>query len=379
MSALTIATVAALGVAVAAALALAWRGASALLVPRPYALMPEFEVLAYRDGRVTLPAPPTRHQFADTRKHGTFGLLWDGGHGVLGAIESDDGARVVRRLEVVVGTPPRAGSAARLDTFVYRRDPLQDRGLPYEEVTVAGEVGPLSGWWLPGTRAPAVLVLHGRRRGERAEALRALPALAEDGRPVLVMAYRNHRDAPASPDGVYTYGRDEAADALAGVRFLAEQGATRAVLVGFSMGGATALEALKRWPDDGPELAGLVLDAPLVDPAAAVVQRVRRSGLPLAAAWGRLVLGLAGWRSGVRWRDLDQRRSAHAVTVPVLLVTGVDDGTVPVATVDAFAARLAGPTRYQRVEGADHLEAWNRDPEAYEGWLRAFLAGLEAA
>lgn len=376
MGPLAIAATVALGLVAVVVLILAWRGSSVLLVPRPYALMPEFEVLDYRDGRVTLPAPPNGHQFADTRKAGTFGLVWEGGHGVLGPVAADDGTRLVRPLDVTAGVPPRAGSAARLDTFVHRRDPLQDRGLPFEEVTVEGEVGPLSGWWLPGPGGPAVLVLHGRRRGERSEALRALPALAAEGRPVLVLAYRNHRDAPASPDGLYRYGRDEAADALAGVRFLAGRGASRVVLVGLSMGGATALEAVKRWPEDGPALAGLILDAPLVDPAAAVVQRLRRSGVPLAAAWARLVLGVAAWRAGVRWGDLDQRRSAAGVEVPVLLVTGVQDGTVPVATVDAFAERLAGPTDYRRVEGADHLEAWNLDPAAYEGWLRDFLAEL---
>lgn len=362
-----------LGVLLAALALAAWRGSSVLLVPRPYDLMPEFKVVAYRDGRVTLPQPPSRRQFADTRKPGTFGLVWPTGYGVLGPVEADDGATVVRSLRLVDGTPPAAGTPARIDTFVYRSDPLRAHAMAFEEVAVASGLGPLAAWWLPGRGTLAVLVLHGRRRGERAETLRALPTLAEDGRSVLVLAYRNHRGSPTSPDGLYHYGASEADDALAGVRFLAERGAEHVVVMGFSMGGAIALEAAKRWPPNGPRLAGLILDSPLVDPAAVTVQRARRSGMPLAATWGRVVLALASLRSGVRWRDLDQTRSAAAVTVPVLLIAGERDQTVPVRTVDAFAERLGARVHYRRVAEADHIEAWNRDPAAYRGWLREFL------
>ncbi|MEJ2288903.1 MAG: alpha/beta fold hydrolase, partial [Deinococcales bacterium] len=213
-------------------------------------------------------------------------------------------------------------------------------------------------------------------RGERAETLRVLPALADGERSVLVLAYRNHRGSPPSPDGFYHYGASESDDALAGVAFLAQRGIRRVVLYGFSMGGATALEATKRWPTDGPALAGLILDSPLVDPAAVAAQRSRRAGVPFPRAWTRATLALAAWRSGLRWRALDQCRSADRIRVPVLLVAGIDDGTVPIDAVDAFAERLPGPLRYHRVPGADHIEAWNLDPATYEGWVRGFLDGL---
>jgi pimeloyl-ACP methyl ester carboxylesterase len=250
----------------------------------------------------------------------------------------------------------------------------------FEDVRVPSDVGDLAGWWLPGTPGTTgVLLLHGRRRGERAETLRVLPTVADAGRSVLVLAYRNHRDSPASPDGFYHYGSSEAEDALAGARFLAEHGVRDVVLYGFSMGGATALEALKRWPSTGvPSVAGMVLDAPLIDPAAVTEARVRRAGVPFPRAWSRATLALAAWRSGVRWRALDQRRNAQDVEVPVLLMAGTDDQTVPVEVIDAFAARLAGRVTYHRVDGADHIEAWNLDPDAYARKLGSFLAGLSA-
>lgn len=354
---------------------LVWRGSSLLLVPRPYALMPEFTILGYADGEVTLPPPRSARQFADTRREGVYGLLWRGGHGRLEAVVRDDAEGVVRPLSIVAGAPPRAGDPARMDNFIYRRDPRQDLHLAFEDVTVQSDVGGLAGWWLAGApeKRTAVLVVHGRRRGERCETLRALPPVVAGGRSALVLAYRNHRDAPPSPDGFYHYGETEAADVMAGVRFLAGQGARRVALFGFSMGGAAVLEAVKRWPPDAPGLAGLLFDSPLVDPAASTVARLVNAGLPFPKTWARASLTVAAWRSGVNWESLDQRRSAGQVPVPVLLIAGTRDRTVPVAAVDDFAARLTGPVRYRRVEGADHVEAWNLDPDAYAGWVRDFL------
>jgi len=372
----TVVALAALGVLVALAAGLAWRGSSLLLVPRAYALLPEFTVLGYRDGRVRLPAPTSPRPFADTRRAGSYALLWGGGHGRLGPVEIDDGRVVVRPLTILAGRPPGAGDAARLDTFVYRRDPLQDLGLPFQDVRVPSHVGLLAAWWLPGRGDAAVVIVHGRRRGERAETLRFLPAVIEGGSGALVLAYRNHRGAPPSPDGFYHYGASEFRDVLAGVRFLAERGVRRVALFGVSMGGTAVLEAAKHWPESGPALAGLLFDSPLVDPAAATVARLREAHLPLARLWAWLSLGVAAWRSGLRWRDLDQRRTAERLRLPVLLIAGTDDRTVPIGSVDAFARRLSGPVSYHRVAGADHVEAWNRDPGSYDAWLREFLAGL---
>jgi hypothetical protein len=252
--------------------------------------------------------------------------------------------------------------------------------MAFEEVRVPGELGPLAAWWLPGDPgATAVLVLHGRRRGERAETLRVLPILGDGGRSVLALAYRNHRGSPPSPDGFYHYGASEADDALAGVRFLAERGARRVVLYGFSMGGAVALEALRRWPATAPPPAGVILDSPLIDPTPVALERVRRAGIPFPRAWARATLAVAAWRSGLRWRELDQRRHAEGIDVPALIVAGIDDHTIPIGLVDAFVERLRAPARYHRVAGADHTEAWNLDPAAYTRWVRDFLDALSAS
>jgi pimeloyl-ACP methyl ester carboxylesterase len=361
--------------------AVGWMFSDTILVPAPYGLMPEFELIDVRAGedgayRVTLPlpgeAPP---QMARTDVRGRYGLLWEGGAGRLGDVLERGDGRVVRAVVPTRGAPPEPGDPARVDVTLFGPDPAA-RGLAFEEVAIPGPVGDLPGWWLAGggDGRDAVLVLHGRRRADRTEALRILPTLVETGASVLVASYRNHDASPPSPDGFYHYGASEADDAVAAARWLARRGVRRVALVGFSMGGSVAIGALDRWPDDAPRPVALVLDSPLIDPLPAFTVGARDMGLPapgLLAGWATRV---AGWRSGVDFAGLDRRGQAPALDLPVLLVAGVDDGTVPIAVVDAFAAALPRPPTYLRLDGVEHVEGWNADPDRYEAAVRTFLA-----
>lgn len=378
--------VAALLLLAGAAVALGWVFSSRVIVPAPYALMPEFEVVASRAGppaTVTLPRTGSGNQHADVDVIGTYALLWDGGYGLLGEFVADAGDAVTRRLEVVEGSLPAAGTPARIDNFVFRRDPQRDLGLAYEELTLQGGVGSVRAWYVPPEEARAgsrtgVLVLHGRRRGELIETLRFLPALHGLGLHVLAQSYRNHDRSDRSPDGLYHYGASEWEDALAGARELAARGVDRVVLFGISMGGAVALEALERWGPGLPEVVGVVLDSPLVDPYATVELGAVRSGLPFPGLLTRLALTVAGWRTGVDFGSLVQADDAARVPVPVMVVAGTGDTTVPIASVDALVDALRVPVTYHRVEGAEHVDVWNRlGAERYAEWLAAFVASLE--
>ena len=92
--------------------------------------------------------------------------MWDGGATVVGEVLADDGERVTRRLD---GPVPPAGTMARLVTSVWESDPRAALGLPFTDVVVPGELGPLPAWRIDpvpaatagGGRTWAVLV-HGR-------------------------------------------------------------------------------------------------------------------------------------------------------------------------------------------------------------------------
>lgn len=368
-------------VAVAAAVGLGWRVAAGLLVPIPYSLQPEFEVRGYDPvrGVVTLPAPPSApRQFQRTDAEGRFGLLWSTGrgvgHGRLGAVLARGDGWLERSLEVVVGPPPATGAPARLDVTLHRRDPLADHGVPFEEVRIEGPAGAIAAWWIDRGGDAAVVMVHGRRRGDRTDTLRALPTALASGASVLVTSYRNHDRSDPAPHGLYTYGRDEADDLLAAVAFLRARSVERVAVVSYSMGSAVALLARERWPEAGPRLVGIAMDSPLLDPREVVTAAVARAGTPLPHLVASVGLALARLRVGVDWGALDLRRIAPTLDVPTLLVGGVADQTIPVTLLDEFAA--AAPPEwltYWRVEGAHHVEAYNIDPEGYEQRLAAFL------
>ncbi|MBW7915407.1 MAG: alpha/beta fold hydrolase [Trueperaceae bacterium] len=376
-------TVVALAVLAVLALgAVGWVLAGRVVVPQPYGLAPEFELGRVTDltgGRygVELPGGAAPAQHANARAAGAYLLLWEGGHGALREVLADDGATVTRAVELREGAPPAAGLKGRIDNFYYRHDPATDLGIAYEELRLDGPVGGLRAWYLPAEQGTAVLLLHGRRRGELIETLRFAKALNELGLPVLALAYRNHDASDPSPDGLYHYGASEWQDALVGALELARRGHGRLILYGLSMGGAVALEALERWPAPAPEVVGLVLDSPLVSPSDVVEVGAVKAGLPFPGALTRLALFVAGLRTGVDFAGLEQARTAGGIGVPVLLVAGEEDSTVPVSAVDAFAREVRTPLTYLRLPGVEHVEAWNHDPARYAGWLRAFVASLE--
>lgn len=364
----------------AGAFATGWVMSNRYLVPKPYSLMPEFEIGAVdADGSgegnviVTLPVADDTSQFAQVGKEGIYNLLWEGGYGRLGTILLDDGAQVVRRVGVIIGEGPEAGDPARLDVAIYRRDPLTDLGIPFEDLELEGDAGKLYAWWIDENDDRAVLALHGRRRADRTETLRIIPTLVDSGWSVISLAYRNHDNSDPSPDGLFHYGASEVEDALVAVAELKRRGVEEVVLYGFSMGGAVALEAARRWPGDGPELLGIVLDSPLLDPREVIRKGARDAALPLPNVLADLSFIVARLRTGVDWGSLDQRRSAARISVPLLLIAGTADQTIPITLADEFASRVDAPIEYLRLDGVDHVEGWNRARARYEEAVREFL------
>jgi len=363
-----------------------WVFSSQILVPAPYQLFPEWNLGPVREvseGRyeVVLPVPSEvpPPQAARSDAEGTFGLLWEGGAGRLGPVLGRGDGTVVRRVDVTRGTPPSEGLPARIDVTLFATP--ADRDLAYEDVTIPGPLGPLPAWWLPadaetGDPTTAIVSLHGRRRADRTETLRLLPTLAASGASVLAPSYRNHDASPASPDGYFHYGATEVEDAAAALTWLAGQGVERVVLVGYSMGGAIQLGLLADDPADAPEVLGVILDSPMIDPFAAFRIGAEKMGIPLAeplAAWATRV---AGWRAGIDFAVLDRRATAPQVDVPVLLIAGTGDMTTPIEEIDGFAAALPQAPTYLRLDGVEHVEAWNEDPERYEASVATFLQAV---
>jgi pimeloyl-ACP methyl ester carboxylesterase len=301
------------------------------------------------------------------------GLEWDGGYARLhaGAERVDDG--VLREYEPFPDIPAE-GTSARLDFYAAPDDLARISDMDVAEVTFDGELGDLSATHVPGDLERWVIFVHGRG-ATQAETFRLLPTVAELGYPAMAISYRNDVGAPAAPDGRWGLGWTEAADVTAAVDYAISEGAGDVVLVGYSMGGAIIGNYMRTEGD--AHVAGIVYDSPVLSWTDTLNYEAANRGLPalltpLASAAIRI-------RAGIDLGALDQVRNADDLTVPVLLIHGTADDTVPVTSSDAFAEARPDLVTYVRPEGAGHVQSWNTHQRIYEDAVITFLTDLPAS
>ncbi len=302
-----------------------------------------------------------------TERAGTYGLAWRGGHAVVGEVTERTRHRVVRPVVRVDSGEIVPGRVAFDHVDV--GDPRAAFGLEFEEISLESDVGLLPAWVVPARGADWVVVVHGYG-GRRPSALSFLPMLRRLELNAVVPAYRNDPDAPPSPDGLYHLGATEWRDVDAAIAACLERGAARVVLYGWSMGGAIVLQAAAASPHRDA-ISCLLLDAPVVDWRAVLLHIGRRRHLPDALV--RSAMRRTERRIGVDFDDLDWVRRSGEITVPVLVVHGDGDQTVPVARSSDLARARPDLVRLRIVAGAGHVGSWNVDPSGYEGAVRSFL------
>jgi uncharacterized protein len=307
---------------------------------------------------------------------GWWGVRWEGGYARVGPPASRLGDRVHRPIEFLRGSVV-PGAPALLDPWAAPADDPTVLGRPVEEVQVEGPIGPLPAWHFTprggdgAARGTWAVLVHGRS-GSRVETLRlAGPCLAA-GLPTLVTSYRNDPDAPASPDGRSHLGATEWLDVEAAVGWALDSGAEDVVLVGLSMGGACVAELLRR-SALATRVRAVVLEAPVLDWGPVLRRAAAERGLPRAVLPLLLppTMALAGARSRIDFRSLGSFDGI--AEVPVLLVHGDEDATVPVELADALAATAHEVVTYLRITGAGHLRAWNLARSRVEGAVARFL------
>jgi alpha-beta hydrolase superfamily lysophospholipase len=348
-------------------------------VVTPLAVKPDdLEIYEVGPDRVVLSSTP------DTRVPGRYGLWLDGGqgHARIGAVIADDAATVTRELEQVdfgVLTP----GPARFNQYYVAGDPTLAWGVEHEDVLVPSEVGPLPTWLVrpepdatdDGTWA---VLIHGRG-ATREECLRGVPVLRRLGITTMVPAYRNDRDAPDGQVGRYHFGGTEWRDIESAVVWAVNNGARRVVLMGWSMGGAIALQLVSRsWVAD--RIDAVVLDAPVVDWGDVLrhTARVNHVPPPVGRISHRLVRHsllrkAVGLGEPVDLRTLNWVRRARELAVPILLIHSEADEVVPVGPSRALAAARPELVTFAPWSTARHTKEWNVDPVMWENVVEAFL------
>lgn len=316
----------------------------------------------------------------DTVVPGLYSLWFDRdrGHARVGEIVGHGARSVTRRLHSVERGDVSRASRARWAGWWYLTP--ADLGVPFREVGIRTPIGAAPAWRIdsatPGT--DWVIQVHGRAV-TRAEGLRAVHVFGELGYASLLISYRNDGDAPASNDGRYALGGDEWLDVEAAVDYALHQGATRIVLMGWSMGGATVLQFLTR-STRADRVVGVVLESPVVDWIRVLRFQAAASGLPssvrdvaLAMLASHRVAPWVGLDEPIDFDRLDIVARAAELRTPMLVLHSRDDGFVPSDGSVALAAARPDIVRLELFAVARHTKLWNYDAPRWERAIRSWV------
>jgi alpha-beta hydrolase superfamily lysophospholipase len=246
-----------------------------------------------------------------------------------------------------------------------------------------GQLGAAPAWLVPsrGRSSRWMIGVHGRAV-RRQETLRSVPVFREAGYTSLLVSYRNDGDAPRSPDHRYALGDSEWRDIEAAMRYAIEHGAKHIVLMGWSMGGATVLQALTRSPL-AEHVSGVVLDSPVVDWVTALEYQGVANRLPKPIQWGVIRLLTKPWaglitgqREPIDLERLDIVRRADELHTPILLLHSDDDGYVPSTASRALAVARPDIVTFEPFEIARHTKLWNYDEPRWNAVIARFLDRL---
>lgn len=375
-------TGAAIGVGAVAAAAVATGAVLSVIAARMVVVPPkrreeDVRIFGHDTTTVTLSAT------LDSLTPGRYSLWFerDSGHARIGEILSHDDKSVTRQLLAVDHGDLSSARRGRLAGWFFLSP--DELGFPYRDVDIETELGPAPAWLIPPAESSDrwVIQVHGRAV-RRQETLRAVGVFREAGFASLLVSYRNDGDAPPSPDGRYALGDSEWRDVEAAMRFALDHGARELVLMGWSMGGATVLQALTR-SELSDAVVGVVLDSPVVDWVTALHFQAALNRLPrfvgvgalalLASRWARPLTGSA---QPIDFARMDLVARARELTRPLLLLHSVDDGYVPVTASQSLAVTRPDLVWFEEFTTARHTKLWNYDPARWNAVIARWLARL---
>lgn len=346
-------------------------------VVTPAMRVPDTRILAVDTAAQTI----TLARNDDTELPGRYALFTTGTEGYvkIGSVLAETDEEVKRKLLTHIGPQARIARDAAFSGWYYERP--DELHLPYTPELIGSALGPCPAWLFPaGAGTTWVIQVHGRGT-TRAECLRAVPIFHALGISTLIVSYRNDGEAPRSRSGTYTLGATEWRDVDAAVGFARRRGARRIIVMGWSMGGAIALQ-LSLNSAHRDLIVGLILDSPVVDWRVVLDYQAGLMRLPtpvtrmaigvLGADWATPVTG-AG--SAIPFQKLDLVARAGELRHPVLILHSDEDGFVPSDASHELHEARPDLVELEVFRTARHTKLWNYDQERWSGritqWLRA--------
>ncbi len=222
------------------------------------------------------------------------------------------------------------------------------------------------GWYIEGRGDKTVILCHPYGM-DRAYCIPHAIFLNKMGYDILLFDFRGHGNS----GGKYcSLGYYETADLLAGISFLKRMGKDNIGVLGFSMGGTTALIAASLSPD----IDAVIAEGAYVSFHSATYYYAKRylhapryPFLP-PAIWS------AGIRLGFNPKRLDLENFCHDIKdTPVMVIHSKGDTEIPV-TEGLEIYRLLGEPKYKWIlEDAEHLLYHLREGKRYEEKVGEFF------
>jgi len=212
----------------------------------------------------------------------------------------------------------------------------QDWGWSYEDLWIGEEGRRLHGWWIPqdNPQAPVLIYFHGNE-GNISHNLHRMAFFRSLGLQIMAVDYRGYgHSSPPFPQEQRLYEDGQAILTYAVVQ--RQWDPRRVVIYGHSLGGAIALNAVvaSRQP-----WAGLVIEGSFTSLLAMAHHARKFTYLPL------------GWILHQRFASLEK---VPRLQVPVLLVHGTGDRTVPYTMSEELYRAAPNPKVLALIPGVDH-------------------------
>lgn len=244
--------------------------------------------------------------------------------------------------------------------------------LPKEEVVIRSPFGyELKGWFIPADKLSnkTVIIVHGVTRS-RLSSLKYVELFRKRGCNVVVYDQRRHGDSGGDST---TYGYYEKFDLKAWVDWVTEKTGPDAAIGthGESMGAATSLQhaALDR------RIRFCIADCPYSDIVGQLEYRLKveySNNLPTFP-----IIPLVAWvcrlRAGFPLQEARSLESLRDVETPILFVHGEEDMYIEKKMTEDMYQVKGGTKELYLAPGADHAEAYMKNPDEYDRIVGAFL------
>jgi alpha-beta hydrolase superfamily lysophospholipase len=310
------------------------------------------------------------------------------GHARLGQVVARTASSVTRKVLAVDFGELADAKHGRFNGWFYLSP--RELDVPYEDVKIQTTLGPAPAWLIPadtGSEEPDtgrwVIQVHGRAT-VRQEVLRSIPVFRDAGYTSLLISYRNDGEAPSTADHRYSLGDTEWLDVESAILFALDNGATEIILMGWSMGGATVLQAATR-SRVASVIRAVVLDSPVINWVDTLMYQGEAMSLPgpvksgvlalISKPWGRVLTGQA---ESIDLKRLDFVERASELQVPILILHSDDDGFVPSNGSRELAGARPDIVTFVGYDVARHTKLWNYDRKLWNASIRDWLTQLDA-